>query len=182
MIYGLNDILTHNNHDKPKSPSIRNCAGAFSIYNVLVLCFLLLPHFSAAGTADVTPAPEGTRKILIQRGSEQIAVFNVEIVSDKKAMQKGLSGRSSMPEDHGMLFILDSGAEHSFWMEGMEFPIDILFFAGDKSLTEVLTKLMPCKECRTYKAPVHTAYALEINAGLAEALGVKTGDRFVYEK
>ncbi len=96
-------------------------------------------------------------------------------------MQQGLSGRSSMPDDRGMLFILDSGAEHSFWMKGMEFPIDILFFAEDKSLTEILPKLMPCKECPTYKAPAHTAYALEINAGLAEALGLKTGDRFVYE-
>ena len=101
--------------------SIRNCAGAFSIYHVLVLCFLLLSLFSAAGAADVTPVQEGARKIFIQRGPEQIAVFNVEIVSDKKALQQGLSGRSSMPDDRGMLFILDSSVEHFFWMKGMEF-------------------------------------------------------------
>ena len=39
---------------------------------------------------------------------------------------------------------------------------------------------MPCKECTKYKAPANTAYALEINAGMAEALGIKTGDRLVF--
>ena len=159
---------------------MRGCAEAFSTYRVLVLCFLLLLLFSTAVAADVTPVLDGAKKIFIQRGAEQVAVFNAEIVSDRKALQQGLSGRSPMPDDRGMLFILDSSVEHFFWMKGMEFPIDILFFAEDKSLTKVLPKIMPCKECPTYKAPVHTAYALEINAGLAEALGVKTGDRFVY--
>jgi uncharacterized membrane protein (UPF0127 family) len=160
---------------------IRNCVGAFSAYHDLVLYFLLFSLYSAAYAADVTPVNDGARRIFMQRGTEQIAVFDSEIVSDRKAMQQGLSGRSSMPDDHGMLFVLDSSTEHSFWMKGMEFPVDILFFAEDKSLTEVLSKLMPCKECQSYKAPVHTAYALEINAGLAEALGVRKGDRFVCE-
>jgi hypothetical protein len=165
---------------KKVKTAIRNCTGAFSAYQVFFLCFLLLSLMPAADAAEITPVEYGARKLFIQRGAEQIAVFNSEIVSDKKAMQQGLSGRPPMSDDRGMLFILDSSAEHFFWMKGMEFPIDILFFAEDKSLTEILPKLMPCKECPTYKAPVHTAYALEINAGLAEALGVKTGDRFVY--
>jgi uncharacterized membrane protein (UPF0127 family) len=159
----------------------RNRSGDLSAYCFFVLCFFLLSDFSAARAAEFTPVPEGARRILIQRGTEQIAVFTVERVSDWKTMQQGLSGRSSMPYDRGMLFILDSGAEHSFWMKGMKFPIDILFFSEDESLTEILPKLRPCIECPTYKAPAHTAYALEINAGLAEALGLKTGDRFVFE-
>jgi len=161
--------------------SIRNRAGTFSTYHVSVLFCLLLLGFSASAAIEITPAAERSKKIFIQRGSEQVAVFTVEIVSDRKALQQGLSGRSFMPDDHGMLFILDSSTEHSFWMKGMKLPIDILFFAEDKSLTEVLPKLGTCKECPTYKAPAHTAYALEINAGLAEALGVRKGDRLVYE-
>ena len=153
----------------------------FSTYHVLVLCFLLLSGFSAAGAADDTPTGDRAKKILIQRGPAQIAVFNVEVVADEETMRQGLSGRSSMPAGHGMLFILDSSTEHYFWMQGMEFPIDILFFDEDKNLTEVQPNFMPCKICLLCKAPSHTAYALEINAGLAEALGIKTGDKFVYE-
>jgi hypothetical protein len=166
---------------KKVKASIRNCAEALSAYHIFLLFFLLLLDFSPSAAIDVRPAREGSEKILIQRGPEQITVFNVEVVSDRKALQQGLSGRSSMPDDHGMLFILDSSAEYSFWMKGMKLPVDILFFAEDKSLTGVLPKLMPCKECQTYKAPANTAFALEINAGLAEVLGFRTGDRFVYE-
>jgi uncharacterized membrane protein (UPF0127 family) len=150
-------------------------------YYVLAFCFILLSCFSAAGAEDDTPVWDGTRSILIQRGTEQIAVFNAEIVADGEAMRQGLSDRSSMSSAHGMLFILDSSVKHFFWMQGMEFPIDILFFDEDKNLTEVLPNFMPCKICLSHKAPVHTAYALEINAGLAEAFGIKTGDRFVYK-
>jgi uncharacterized membrane protein (UPF0127 family) len=157
-----------------------NWAGVFSAYRVLMLCLLLLPSFSAAGAADIAQVREEV-KISIQRGTGRIAVYSVEIVSDRKALQKGLSDRAFMPDDHGMLFVLDSGAEHSFWMKGMKFPIDILFFNEDRNLTAILPKLTPCKECPTYKAPDNTAFALELNAGVAEAMGFRTGDRFVYE-
>jgi len=160
---------------------LQRCADTISAGHAFPFFPLLLFIFWAAGAAGAAAANAKAEKIFIQRDYEKIAVFAVEIVSDKKAMQQGLSDRSPMPDDRGMLFILDSSFEHFFWMKGMEFPIDILFFAEDKSLTEVLPKLMPCKECPTYKAPVHTAYVLEINAGLAEALGIKTGDRFFYE-
>ena len=159
----------------------RGCAETVSGDRAFHLFFLLFLIFGAAGTAGAATHNVKAERIFIQRHSEQIAAFTVEIVSDSKTMQQGLSGRSQMSDDHGMLFILDSTVEHFFWMKGMEFPIDILFFAEDKSLTAVLSKLMPCKECPTYKTPAHTVYALEINAGLAEALGLKAGDRFVYE-
>jgi uncharacterized membrane protein (UPF0127 family) len=160
---------------------IHGCIGTFSAYLLPVLCFLLLSDFSAALAADVNAVQDGAKKVSIQRGLKQIAVFTVEIVSDREKMRQGLSGRHHMPDDRGMLFILDSAAENAFWMKGMEFPIDILLFGEDKVLTEVLSKLMPCGKCTIYKTPAHTAYALEINSGLAEALGVKTGDSFVYE-
>jgi uncharacterized membrane protein (UPF0127 family) len=142
-------------------------------------CLLFLV-FGVAGVADTAAVAEKAEKISIQRDSERVAVFTVETVSDKKAMQQGLSGRSSMPDDHGMLFILDSTAEHFFWMKGMEFPIDILFFDRDKRLIEVLPELTLCEECTEYKTPVRTSYALEINAGMAGALGIKTGDNLVF--
>lgn len=159
---------------------LHRCADTLFAGRAFPIFFLLFLIFWAAGTAGAATDTKA-EKISLQRDAENIAVFTIEIVSDKKTKQQGLSGRSPMPDDRGMLFILDSSVEHFFWMKGMEFPIDILFFSEDKSVTEVLPKLMLCKECPTYKAPVHTAYALEINAGLAEVLGVKTGDRFVYE-
>jgi len=147
--------------------------------SVFALSFLLL-FFSVAEAADKTIAAGGAEKISIQRGPEQIAVFTVETVSEQKAMQKGLAERSSIHGDCGMLFILDSSRTHFFWMKGMEFAIDILFFSKDKTLIEIMPGLLPCVECPKHKAPEGTTYALEIKAGMADIFGIKTGDRLVY--
>jgi len=128
----------------------------------------------------ITPNGE-VKKISIQRGSEQIAVFNVETVSGQKDREKGLAERASIPNDYGMLFILESTHPQFFWMKGMKFSLDILFFDKDKILTGMLPGLRPCTECAIYKAPEGAAFALEINAGMADRLGLRTGDRIVYD-
>ena len=88
-----------------------------SKYWILALSFLLFCFFSFAGATDLTAQTEGVEKIFIQRGFEQIAVIRVATVSDRKAMEKGLSGKPPIPDDFGMLFIIDSSREHFFWMK-----------------------------------------------------------------
>jgi len=113
---------------------LHRCANTLSPCRIFAMSCLLFLVFGAAGAVGAAATTDTAEKISIQRDSERVALFTVEMVSDKKAMQQGLSGRSPMPDDHGMLFILDSTAEHFFWMKGMEFSIDILFFDRDKRL------------------------------------------------
>jgi uncharacterized membrane protein (UPF0127 family) len=158
----------------------RSYWGPLSQYSFFALFLLLLLFFSASEAADKTSATDGAKKISIQRGTEQIAVFAVETVSEQKAMQKGLAERLSICDDCGMLFILDGSRTHFFWMKGMEFGLDILFFSKDKTLIEIMPGLLPCVSCMKHKAPEGTAYALEINAGMVDIFGIKRGDRLVY--
>ena len=151
-----------------------------SRWRLIALLFLLFSFFSVAGAAKTAALPEGAEKISLQRGMQEIAVFTVETVSYQRGLQKGLAGRPRIPDDFGMLFVLDSTRDQFFWMNGVEFPLDILFFDKDKKLIEVLADLLPCEECPKYRAPAHTAYALEINAGMADALGIKRGDSLVF--
>jgi uncharacterized protein len=144
----------------------------------LLSFFLVLPAVSAAGSENLHN--RDLKSIEICRGNEKIAAFNVEVVSGIEEMQQGLSGRSSMPLHQGMLFILDSSDGHYFWMKGMEFQIDILFFEKSGALIEILAGLQPCVECKSHKAPGKAAYALEINAGIAGVLGIIKGDRIVF--
>ena len=160
--------------------SILKFSNILSRCSVFTLSFLIFSVFSVAEAADATEISERGGEISIQRGTEKIAVFTVEAVSDQQKLQKGLSGRPSIPDDFGMLFILDSTGEHFFWMKGMKFPIDLLFFGRDKKLIKILPNLLPCEECPQYQAPADTAYALEVNGGLADILGIKKGDSIVF--
>ena len=146
------------------------------------LLTLLFPLVFEAAASDASLPGGKTSKISIQRGAKQLAEFVVETASTKKVIEKGLAKRPSIPDDYGMLFILDKAGEQFFWMEGMEFGLDILFFDKNRRLIEILPNLLPCKECSTFKTPANTAYALEINAGMAYALGIRTGDIFVFAK
>ena len=54
------------------------------------------------------------------------AVIEVELAMSDVKKQLGLSGRSNLPEDKGMLFVYDKPNFYSFWMKDMLFPIDII--------------------------------------------------------
>jgi uncharacterized membrane protein (UPF0127 family) len=153
--------------------ALLNCQSA--------VCFIFLfSVLSSAQAIDVNPVPETINKIYLRRGPDQISVFTIEIVSGRNEMQKGLAKRATIPDDYGMLFILEKASEEFFWMEGMEFGLDILFFDKHRRLIAILPNLMPCEKCTPFKTPANTAYALEINAGIAYFLGLRTGDILVF--
>lgn len=60
------------------------------------------------------------------------SVFSVEVVDSGKERARGLSGRESLSEGSGMLFIFEDSAIHGFWMKGMKFPIDIIWISDGK--------------------------------------------------
>jgi len=50
-----------------------------------------------------------------------------EVADSSSERAKGLSGRSSMASDWGMLFIFPQPGRHSFWMNQMKFELDFVF-------------------------------------------------------
>jgi hypothetical protein len=112
---------------------------------------------------------------------EPLARLRVEVVSEMADKQKGLSGRESLPDDAGMLFVLEPVAVNFFWMKGMNFPLDILFFDRDRKLLSAAENLQPCVRCPWVRPPAGSVYALEINAGLTKKLGIREGDGFAFE-
>lgn len=118
-----------------------------------------------------------------KKNQRQIVSFLVEVASDAKSLNKGLSGRASLPLNQGMLFMLDKSIEYSFWMKGMNFPLDILFFDETGRLFNIFENLVPCTECLMIKPSAPAAFALEINSGMTDRFDIRIGDRlFIEEK
>ncbi len=106
--------------------------------------------------------------------------FDVEIAQTPEERSKGLMFREFMPENHGMLFAFDDDVPRSFWMKNTLIPLDIIFLDGNMTVVDV-KNAVPCVEdpCSTYSA--HGKYVLEINAGLAEKYGIKSGSKMSRE-
>lgn len=106
--------------------------------------------------------------------------LTVDLAKTSSQWQEGLSGRASMVADHGMLFVFDHPDLWQFWMHGMEFPLDIIWFDGNRSVVYFVQDLQTCpvNGCQTYSPPTAALYALEVNAGFVAAHNVSLGDTF----
>ncbi len=78
------------------------------------------------------PSP---RRAAVKIGDRE---FAAEVADTPARRAKGLSGRASLPENEGMLFVFEEPGNHGFWMKDMKFAIDIIWIKGDKivGLTE----------------------------------------------
>jgi uncharacterized membrane protein (UPF0127 family) len=106
--------------------------------------------------------------------------FQIEIAADEPSRERGLMFRESMPADHGMLFVFDDAQVRTFWMKNTHIPLDILYFDADYKLLSVQQRVPPClnsgNNCPGYPSEGAARYVLELNAGMADKLGVKSGD------
>jgi uncharacterized protein len=107
--------------------------------------------------------------------------FDVEIAADDATRERGLMFRDSMDPGHGMLFLFDRAMPQNFWMKNTHIPLDILYFDEKYKLVSVQQRVPPCHDagnnCPVYSSNGPAQYVLELNAGVADKLGVKAGDK-----
>ena len=105
--------------------------------------------------------------------------FKIELAKTPKEQQLGLSGRDSLPEDQGMLFIFEKSDFYNFWMKEMRFPLDIIFIKDDKVVSIAKNAQPPKNDSENpaiLKPEGMINKVLEINAGLSDQDKIKKGD------
>lgn len=104
--------------------------------------------------------------------------FLVDVVATEPLRQQGLMHRTHLPPDQGMLFVFEREQPLAFWMKNTLIPLDILYFDAQRRLVSVARNVPPCKsaQCPNYPSTGPGMYTLELNAGMAEALSVRSGD------
>lgn len=106
--------------------------------------------------------------------------ISVDVRDTAVGRAEGLSGKKSLDEDSGMLFIFNSPGEYGFWMRDMNFPIDIIWIMDGKiaGISENL-KPEPEKSILTltvHKPPKPVDTVLEVPAGTSARHGWAVGD------
>lgn len=101
-------------------------------------------------------------------------IYSVEVAKTEEEKTKGLSGRKSLPENEGMLFIYDTPQDLAFWMKDTEIPLDIIFIDEDEEVISV-KKGVPNSEELLEEDNV--SYVLEVN----QNSGIVPGDELDIE-
>jgi len=113
-------------------------------------------------------------------------VFHVEPAVTPLERTLGLSGRTSIPRDGGMMFVFETEGQYGFWMKDMEFPLDLIWIDSDCYVTDLTENANPAdndsdlSEIISYVPQNPVQYVLEINGGLIEVLGIRKGATVVF--
>jgi uncharacterized membrane protein (UPF0127 family) len=101
--------------------------------------------------------------------------ITAEIADTQALREKGLMGRDSLPENHGMLFVYANAQIRSFWMRNTPISLDIAFIDGNGSIVNVATMQPNSDDSTLSVSPA--MYALEMTAGWFEKNGIEAGAR-----
>ena len=105
----------------------------------------------------------------------------VEIADTPEEHEKGLSGRNSLPEDQGMLFVMPPNSQPSFYMFDMKFALDFIWI-NDEHVIGFTENVEPPDDNEednlpTYESPTPVDYVLEVNAGFVEKNKISVDDK-----
>jgi uncharacterized membrane protein (UPF0127 family) len=133
---------------------------------------LMLYHAQRMRESATAPAALPTKDI-----SVGTTTVTVEVASDQAQEERGLSGRASLPEGKGMLFIFEADDYWRMWMKDMRFPVDILFADASGEISMIYHTVSPDTYPQAFAPNRPARYALELPAGFAAAHDIQEGSR-----
>lgn len=104
-------------------------------------------------------------------------LLKVEVQDTDSLREKGLSGRESLGENEGMLFVFDEPGRYGFWMKDMNFPIDIIWIDSERTVVEVTKEVAPDTFPKTFYSQKTVRYIVETKAGFTRENNVQPGDK-----
>jgi uncharacterized membrane protein (UPF0127 family) len=134
-------------------------------YILYVPCFLCL--FAGLAACEETPR---LKTITLELAGKR---FTVEVADTKETRARGLMFRTNLPENSGMLFVFDKDDRYGFWMENTKIPLSLAYISLGGEIREIFD-LTPLSR-RLVESSYSVRYALEVNQGTFEKLGVKPG-------
>ena len=147
----------------------------------LVALALTLAACSGDGDdgARSEPAPSPSfpiATVLLDNGTESTLV-TVEVAETPEQHERGLTGRASLPEDEGMVFVFFEERDTGFWMKDTSIPLSVAFFDAEGTIVRILD-MDPCTDdpCPVYDPGTGYMGALEVNQGAFDEWDIEEGD------
>ena len=107
--------------------------------------------------------------------------FYAEVVEKESDLALGMMFRKFLDESRGMLFVFSEYKNHPFWMKNTLIPLDIIWLDEDMRVVYIGENQEPCSEkiCKVINPVEKSKYVLELNAGTAQKINLKIGDKLI---
>lgn len=129
-------------------------------------------------TTTITTEEMQSPKVII--GSIEISV---DLARTTAQINKGLSGRSTLASNAGMLFMFSKASIYRFWMPDMHFPLDFIWINNGRvvDITPNVPNDFDPMNPKYYRPKSPAQYVLEVNANFCKKNGIKIGDKVSFE-
>jgi uncharacterized membrane protein (UPF0127 family) len=171
------------------------CGGYDSqTQTTLIAIPTIIPETTPTVTVTVTPTPDPMDNFVPSDPATGVGdarealiegyLFQLELASTDSERAHGLMDRLSLPEDAAMVFVYQSEEYRNFWMKNTLIPLDILFLDAEGVVVDVQTMQSQIGvsdgALKVYGSALPARYALEMNAGLAESIGIAPGTQVLF--
>jgi len=139
--------------------------NAFLLY---LLAAILLFNIGSAGYGcpmDLVRITARVKKLQLSLG----------VAATPETRRCGLSGRDTLPENEGVLFVLPLPRPFFFWMKDTRLPLSIAFIDDGGRILSI-ARMTPMDDEKVYQSPGPVRFAVEMNQGWFEVHGVHIGD------
>jgi uncharacterized protein len=105
--------------------------------------------------------------------------FSIELATTDQQRILGLMYRRALAADAGMLFLYDRPQPVAMWMKNTFISLDMIFIGPDGRVHRIERHTEPFST-EVIFSEGDVRGILEVNAGTADAIGLKAGDEVIY--
>lgn len=120
----------------------------------------------------IQPEPIAPNQVRVTLGGKTVVA---DVVDTEPLREKGLSGRTALSDEEGMLFVFPSDGTYAFWMKDMLIPIDMIWLASDKRAVYIAANASPQSYPNSFVPDTQARYVLEVPAGWTERYRISVG-------
>jgi uncharacterized membrane protein (UPF0127 family) len=135
----------------------------------------------AQGTSTPVNSDYQHATVVVEDAENDTELGRVRAAVAESYRQKytGLSETAYLPPDRGMLFPYDGNDDHTYVMRGMSFGIDIVYVAGNGTITRIHHAEEPPEgaDGNDYEYPGYGQYVLEVDYDWTTRHNVTVGDQ-----
>lgn len=101
--------------------------------------------------------------------------LNMELATSTADQERGLGGRTSIPDNYGMLFVFPYDGNWGFWMKDTLIPLDMFWFDDNGQVITIHQNVATSTYPEGFYPTSPARFVLETNAGFAAAHNIATG-------
>jgi len=105
--------------------------------------------------------------------------FTVELAKTAESVIRGLSKRSFLPNNRGILLVFGRTGYHGIWMKEMRFSLDIVWIDEEGVVVDLRENVSPETFPEVFSPISPARYVLEVNAGVVGERNVRIGSRIL---